>query len=271
MSGVSSAGLSTIVLPGGDRGQDLPAPPSAAGSSTGRWTRRRRRPRGAPSDVWSAEYSPVARPSRLRAAPAKNAMLSIVPGTSKPVERRIGLPVCRVSVRANRVARSLQHAGEPVQHGRSLGGGGPGPAGQGLTRGEDGGVDVGRAGERDLLDGRTGGRIDHRPHLTRGAGSATAGDPVVTRGSRGHPGPPGHRAGAGTLSRGVTYGSDKYHSSSRRVAPQGCQDRDTDAYRSQRQRNIRSVTSLQHYGFESSVGSRGPRSAAHRRLPPSIP
>ena len=44
-------------------------------------------------DVWSAEYSAVALPSRWRAAPAKNAMLSTLPGTSNSVARRTGLPV----------------------------------------------------------------------------------------------------------------------------------------------------------------------------------
>ena len=46
-------------------------------------------------DVWSPEYSPAALPSRLRAAPAKNATLSTVPGTSKPrgqPDRLAGLP-----------------------------------------------------------------------------------------------------------------------------------------------------------------------------------
>ena len=37
-------------------------------------------------DVWSAEYSALALPSRWRAAPAKKSMLSTLPGTSNSVE-----------------------------------------------------------------------------------------------------------------------------------------------------------------------------------------
>ena len=44
-------------------------------------------------EVWSAEYSAVALPSRCRAAPAKNAMLSMLPGTSNSVANRTGFPV----------------------------------------------------------------------------------------------------------------------------------------------------------------------------------
>ena len=44
-------------------------------------------------EVWSAEYSAVALPSRWRAAPAKNVMLSTLPGTSNSVASRTGFPV----------------------------------------------------------------------------------------------------------------------------------------------------------------------------------
>ena len=44
-------------------------------------------------DVWSAEYSAVALPSRWRAAPAKKSMLSMLPGTSNSAANRTGLPV----------------------------------------------------------------------------------------------------------------------------------------------------------------------------------
>ena len=56
--------------------------------------------------VWSAEYSPVARPSRLRAAPAKKATLSTVPGTSNSRASLIGLPAWRLSASANSSARA---------------------------------------------------------------------------------------------------------------------------------------------------------------------
>ena len=44
-------------------------------------------------EVWSAEYSAVALPSRWRAAPAKKEMLSMLPGTSNSVASRTGFPV----------------------------------------------------------------------------------------------------------------------------------------------------------------------------------
>ncbi len=44
-------------------------------------------------EVWSPEYSAVALPSRWRAAPAKKAMLSMLPGTSNSVASRTGFPV----------------------------------------------------------------------------------------------------------------------------------------------------------------------------------
>ena len=56
--------------------------------------------------MWSAEYSAVALPSRLRAAPAKKSTLSIVPGTSNSRASRIGLPALRLSSRAISSARS---------------------------------------------------------------------------------------------------------------------------------------------------------------------
>jgi hypothetical protein len=52
-------------------------------------------------EVWSPEYSADAWPSRRRAAPAKNATLSIEPGTSNSRASRIGLPVCAVSAWAS--------------------------------------------------------------------------------------------------------------------------------------------------------------------------
>src|SRR6478609_335655 len=52
-------------------------------------------------EVWSGEYSPAAEPSSTLAAPAKNDVLSTVPGTSKPDDSRIGLPVCAVSTAAS--------------------------------------------------------------------------------------------------------------------------------------------------------------------------
>ncbi len=66
-------------------------------------------------DVWSGEYSPDALPSRLRAAPAKNDTLSIDPGTSNSVESLIGLPVCRVSVRAMSSDISVSSAAHRVR------------------------------------------------------------------------------------------------------------------------------------------------------------
>jgi hypothetical protein len=61
-------------------------------------------------EVWSAESSPAAAPSRTRAAPAKNEALSIVPGTSNPVLSLIGLTVWAVSVRASSSARRSSSA-----------------------------------------------------------------------------------------------------------------------------------------------------------------
>jgi hypothetical protein len=59
----------------------------------------------------------------LRAAPAKKATLSMVPGTSKPVARRIGLPVWRLSVRASSSAWSASTAASRVSAAdRSTGG-----------------------------------------------------------------------------------------------------------------------------------------------------
>ena len=55
-------------------------------------------------EVWSAEYSAVALPSRWRAAPAKNAMLSTLPGTSNSVAKRTGLPVWLTSSATNSAA-----------------------------------------------------------------------------------------------------------------------------------------------------------------------
>ncbi|HWM06316.1 MAG TPA: hypothetical protein VNP92_28575, partial [Actinophytocola sp.] len=55
-------------------------------------------------EVCSPEYSALALPSRLRAAPAKKETLSTVPGTSKPVVSRIGLPAWRLSAVASSAA-----------------------------------------------------------------------------------------------------------------------------------------------------------------------
>ena len=61
-------------------------------------------------EVWSGEYSPAALASRTRAAPAKKAVLSMVPGTSKPVLSRSGFPVCAVSTAASSSARRRSSA-----------------------------------------------------------------------------------------------------------------------------------------------------------------
>jgi hypothetical protein len=52
-------------------------------------------------EVCSPEYSALALPSRLRAAPAKKETLSMVPGTSKPSVSRIGFPAWRLSILAS--------------------------------------------------------------------------------------------------------------------------------------------------------------------------
>ena len=79
--------------------------------------------------MWSAEYSAEALPSRCRAAPAKNAVLSTVPGTSKPVDSRIGLPVWRGLGLGELLGALVEQPREPVQSGRALGRGRPAPLG----------------------------------------------------------------------------------------------------------------------------------------------
>src|SRR3712207_7065982 len=61
-------------------------------------------------DVCSPEYSALALPSRVRAAPAKKETLSTVPGTSKPWVSRIGLPACRLSAVASSPATASSSA-----------------------------------------------------------------------------------------------------------------------------------------------------------------
>ncbi len=61
-------------------------------------------------EVWSPEYSPAARPCGWRAAPAKKAALSTVPGTSNSRVSLSGLPHCRDSTRASSSARSARTA-----------------------------------------------------------------------------------------------------------------------------------------------------------------
>jgi hypothetical protein len=51
-------------------------------------------------DVWSPEYSPADCPCRCRAAPAKKAVLSIVPGTSNSRVSFSGFPHWSDSARA---------------------------------------------------------------------------------------------------------------------------------------------------------------------------
>ena len=99
------AGLEHDRVAGGDRRAGSSTRPSAAGSSTARWTRRRRRARGAPSMCRRPPYSPAARPWSWRAAPAKKDALSTVPGTSNSVDMRMVLPVCAVSSSASSAER----------------------------------------------------------------------------------------------------------------------------------------------------------------------
>src|SRR3712207_1907293 len=61
-------------------------------------------------EVCSPEYSALALPSRVRAAPAKKETLSTVPGTSKPWVSRIGLPACRLSAVASSPATASSSA-----------------------------------------------------------------------------------------------------------------------------------------------------------------
>ena len=58
------------------------------------------------NDVWPARYSPADRPSRLRAAPAKNRIWSIIGGSSSDAVSPIGLPVLRDSAAMNSSARA---------------------------------------------------------------------------------------------------------------------------------------------------------------------
>ena len=57
-------------------------------------------------EVWSAEYSAVASPSRLPEAPEKKSTLSMVPGTSNSRASRMGLPACLLSSCAISSARA---------------------------------------------------------------------------------------------------------------------------------------------------------------------
>lgn len=61
-------------------------------------------------EVWSPEYSPADWPCRWRAAPAKKAVLSMVPGTSNSRVSFSGLPHWRDSARAKSSARSASTA-----------------------------------------------------------------------------------------------------------------------------------------------------------------
>ena len=121
-------------------------------------------------EVWSAEYSAVALPSRLRAAPEKKSMLSMVPGTSNSRVSRIGLPACRLSSWANSSARLLQDAREAGQHCGAFSRGGPGPGVVGLGGGLHGLLDLVATGEADRLDDRAVGRVDHVRGGSDGAG-----------------------------------------------------------------------------------------------------
>ena len=56
--------------------------------------------------MWDPEYSAAALPSRLRAAPEKNATLSMVPGTSNSVVSVMDLPASADSTSASPLARS---------------------------------------------------------------------------------------------------------------------------------------------------------------------
>ena len=133
-------------------------------------------------DVWSPEYSAAALPSSARAAPAKNETLSTVPGTSKPVASRIGLPVCRDSVRARSSARSSRSAASRVSAADRSTGGAADHSGNAARAAHDRGVDVGRSREGHLLDGLTGRRVGDVEGLPRPAAAAAPGDELVHAG-----------------------------------------------------------------------------------------
>ena len=109
-------------------------------------------------DVWPAMYSPAARPSSTRAAPAKNRIWSTIGGISSLAVSAHGLPVFCASSRTSSSARaSMASAICSSARWRSLGVVSRQRL-ERLRRGGVGPVDVLGAGDRRLGDDLPGAR-----------------------------------------------------------------------------------------------------------------
>ena len=98
-------------------------------------------------EVWSPEYSPADWPWRCRAAPAKKAVLSIVPGTSNSRAQLDRLAALQGLGAGELLGALGEHGGEAVQGVGALARGGAGPARERRAGGGDGRVHVGGAGQ----------------------------------------------------------------------------------------------------------------------------
>ena len=107
-------------------------------------------------------YSPAARPSRQRAAPAKKRRLSAITGISSPLTASIGLPALSASRRAISSPCSSISVGEREQRLRALRRRRRRPAVERAPGGRDRAVDVLGARERGARDLLAGGRVEHR-------------------------------------------------------------------------------------------------------------
>ena len=98
----------------------------------------------------------------------------MVPGTSNPVESRIGLPVCRDSVRARSSARSSSRAASRCSAAERSTGGAPDQPGKAARAAATAASTSEPSASTHLLDGLAGGGVDDveasRPSCRSGGG-----------------------------------------------------------------------------------------------------
>ena len=176
VSGVSSAGLSTTVLPAASAGRELPRGDRQREVPRRDQRRRRRAARGTSSPRRR-------RPGSCRRAGARARRRSSGtcrrPCPSRRARRAIGLPALRASSCASSSCALLERVGEAVQQPRAVAGRDRPPRGQRGLGARDRRVGVLRAGARDLVEHRLRGGLEDRQQPSRvklrGAVQATGG------------------------------------------------------------------------------------------------
>ena len=153
-------------------------------------------------------YSPLARPSSTRAAPAKNRIWSTIGGISSDIVRPIGLPVFSDSMATRSVGVLLDHVRELEQRALPLARRRPAPLLERRAGSPAGLVDVDGRGVRRARIDLAGRRVDDVHHGAVGRRLDLAVDDVVERLLLRHWRTPSTRDGFGYLTYpiGTTVG-----------------------------------------------------------------